>query len=225
MCKVISVLIVDDHPLILEGLSNILNSISDINGRYEFKIQTAKDSDTALLQIEKAINSKPFDLVLLDISIPQSSDGQILSGEDLGLKIKCEFPNVKIVVLTSHNSNYRLHNILRELDPDGFLVKTEIDGALIMEAIDIVLKDPPFYSKAIIRLMRKHVSHNIVLDAIDRKILYHLNKGTLTKNIGGLVGLSQSAIEHRKSNLKIVFGVDKGNNRDLITKAEIAGFI
>lgn len=225
MCKETSVLIIDDHPFILEGLTNILYSLSDKNGKYNFNVSTAKDSDTALKEIKKSANNKPFDLVLLDISIPRSSDGKILSGEDLGLEIKCLFPKVKIVVLTMHNSNYRLHNILRELNPDGFILKTEMDSALITEALDIVLEEPPFYSKAILRLVRKHIAHNIFLDSIDRKILYHLNKGTLTKDIGDYVGLSQSAVEQRKSNLKTTFGIDKGNNRDLITKAEIAGFI
>ena len=109
MCKPIHVLIVEDEPLIIDVHTNALHAISDANGRYDFKIKSATNSDLALKAIDDAVKSTPFDLILLDISIPPSTDKRILSGEDLGIEIKSLFPRVKIVVFTSHNNNYRLH--------------------------------------------------------------------------------------------------------------------
>ncbi|WP_299117811.1 response regulator [uncultured Winogradskyella sp.] len=225
MCKPIHVLIVEDEPLIIDVLINALHAISDSNGLYDFKIRSATNSDLALKEVDRAIKSTPFDLILLDISIPPSKDKRILSGEDLGVEIKSLFPKVKAVVFASHNNNYRLNSILKSLDPDGFLIKSDITYTKLLEAINSVLQDPPYYSKAIQQLMRRHISHDFVLDKIDRQLLYHLNKGGKTKEIADLVNMSISAIEHRKSNLKTTFDVNGGSDRDLILKAELAGFI
>ncbi|RZN79964.1 MAG: response regulator transcription factor [Winogradskyella sp.] len=225
MCKPIHVLIVEDEPLIIDVLTNALHAISDSNGLYDFKIRSATNSDLALKEVDRAIKSTPFDLILLDISIPPSTDKRILSGEDLGVEIKSLFPKVKVVVFTSHNNNYRLNSILKSLDPDGFLIKSDITYVKLLEAINSVLQDPPYYSKVIQQLMRRHISHDFVLDKIDRQLLYHLNKGGKTKEIADLVNMSISAIEHRKSNLKTTFDVNGGSDRDLILKAELAGFL
>ena len=225
MCKPIHVLIVEDEPLIIDILTNALHAISDSNGLYDFKIRSATNSDLALKEVDRAIKSTPFDLILLDISIPPSTDKRILSGEDLGVEIKSLFPKVKVVVFTSHNNNYRLNSILKSLDPDGFLIKSDITYVKLLEAINSVLQDPPYYSKVIQQLMRRHISHDFVLDKIDRQLLYHLNKGGKTKEIADLVNMSISAIEHRKSNLKTTFDVNGGSDRDLILKAELAGFL
>ncbi|GGI58497.1 response regulator [Winogradskyella haliclonae] len=225
MCNPIHVLIVEDEPLIIDVLTNALNAISDSNGLYDFKIRSATNSDLALKEVDRAIKSIPFDLILLDISIPPSTDKRILSGEDLGIEIKSLFPKVKVMVFTSHNNNYRLNSILKSLDPDGFLIKSDITYVKLLDAINSVLQEPPYYSKAIQQLIRRHISHNFVLDKIDRQLLYHLYKGAKTQEIANLVHMSKSAIEHRKSNLKTTFEVDGGSDRDLILKAELAGFI
>ena len=225
MCEPINVLIVEDEPLIIDVLKNALNSISESNGRYDFKVKSATNSDLALNEIDRAVKSVPFDLILLDISIPPSSDKRILSGEDLGIEIKSLFPKVKVIVFTSHNNNYRLNNILKSIDPDGFLIKSDINYLKLLDAIQSVLQEPPYYSKAIQQLIRRHISNSFVLDKIDRQLLYHLHKGAKTSEIAELVCLSKSAVEQRKYGLKTTFEVDNGSDRDLIVKAEIAGFL
>lgn len=225
MNKTINVLIVEDEPLIIDSLERALDYLSNSEGAYDFVTKSATTSDIALKEIDKAIKSTPFDLILLDISIPASSDKRILSGEDLGAEIKGFFPSVKIIVFTSFNNNYRLNNILKSLDPDGFLIKSDITFSRLIDAINSVLKDPPYYSKAIQQLMRRHVSHDFVLDRIDRQLLYHLSKGAKTKDLSGVILLSKSAIEQRKRNLKELFGVNSCDDRSLLIKAELGGFI
>jgi len=56
-------------------------------------------------------------------------------------------------------------------------------------------------------------------------MLYHISKGAKTKDLINIVCLSKSAIEFRKRNLKALFGIDSGNDRKLILKAEQHGFI
>ena len=163
--------------------------------------------------------------MLLDINLRASTDKKFLSGEDLGIEIKKFFPDVKIVVLTSHNNNYRLNNILKSLDPLGFLIKTETDFAILIEALDSVLGDSPYYSKAILQLMRRHITNDFALDKIDRQLLYQLSKGLKMKDLSNIIPLSQSAIELRKRNLKELFEMEEGNDRNLLLKAEERGFI
>ncbi len=225
MKEPINVLIVEDQPLITRSLKNALKHLSDANGSLDFKIHTAINCDLALLEIDKAVKGTPFDLVLLGINIPPSSDRKLLSGEDIGLELKGLFPKVKIIVFTSRNTNFKLNNILRSVNPDGFLVKSDIDFDDLIVAINTVLFEPPYYSKRILRLIRRHVSNDFVLDKIDRQLLYQLSKGTKTKDLPNIVRLSKSGIERRKRNLKEVFNIENEDDLMLLKLAEEKGYI
>jgi DNA-binding NarL/FixJ family response regulator len=225
MSKTLNVLIVEDEPLIINILITALNQITESKGIFDFNIKSATDCDAANLEIQKAVRTKPLDLVLLDISLPASKDGKLLSGEDLGIEVRHFFPEVKIIVFTSHNNNYRLNNILKSLNPDGFIIKSDIDFNKLLEALNAVLEEMPYYSKAVLQLMRRHIFNDFTLDKIDRQILYQLSKGAKTKHLTDTIPLSTSAIEARKRNLKELFGVDQGDDRNLILKAEERGFI
>lgn len=225
MDKIINVLIVEDEPLIINALEMAFNAISESNGFLDFKIKSATNCDSGLEEITKAVNSKPFDLVLLDINIPASKDKKLLCGEDLGIELKNYFPNVKIIVFTSHNNNFRLNSIIKSLNPDGFIIKSDIDFSKLIEAINSVLDNLPYYSKAILQLMRRHMVNDFTLDKTDRQLLYQISKGAKMKHLHDIIHLSKSAIEQRKRNLKELFEVEDGEDRSLIIKAEERGFI
>ncbi|WP_299101962.1 DNA-binding response regulator [uncultured Winogradskyella sp.] len=225
MNKPINILIIEDEPLTITMFIAAFNYISENNGQFDFRIKSVNNSDSALIEINKAINKTPFDLVLLDINIPASKDKKILCGEDLGIELINTFPKVKIMVITSHNNNYRLNSILKAINPDGFLIKSEIDFSILIEAFKSVLIEIPYYSKAVIKLMRRHVINDFTLDKIDRQLLYQLSKGAKMKHLFDIIPLSKSAIELRKRNLKELFNVENGDDMHLLIKAEQLGFI
>ena len=225
MNKKIKTLIVEDEPLMIQPMKLALNQLSESNGLLDFEILTSLDCDTAVNEIERAVKSEPFDLVLLDINLKPSANGKYLSGEDIGVEIRRFFPNAKIIVLTSHNNNYRLNNILKTLNPDGFLIKSDVDFAKLLDALKTVIEDTPYYSRAILKLMRRHIINDFTLDRIDRQLLYQLSKGAKMKHLSDVIPLSKSAIELRKRNLKEVFGVEEGDDRNLLIRAEECGFI
>lgn len=99
-------LIIDDHPLISEAYKSAFLFYQRKNESVSFDISVCHDCDTARDAIHKfAESSDTLDIVFLDISLPPSKDGKILSGEDLGLKINQMLPATKIIVSTSFNDN------------------------------------------------------------------------------------------------------------------------
>ena len=80
------VLIIDDHPLIVEAYETALKYYSKHNVNMEFSIHKAHNCDGGRQLIKRVFRLRKKDsIIFLDINLPQSKDGVILSGEDLGL--------------------------------------------------------------------------------------------------------------------------------------------
>jgi len=197
-----SVLIIDDHPLISAAYKSALDYLSSVDKKLNFVTDVANTCSKAYKKILKASEEEVIDLIFLDIKLPPSKDGKILSGEDLGLIINELLPDSKIIISTTFNDNYRVHSIFKNINPDGFLIKNDINPKELVTAIKTVLKDPPYYTKTVIKLLRKQVSNKLVLDKIDRKLLYELSIGTKTKDLPGILPLSIAGVERRKRHLK-----------------------
>jgi len=221
--KEIKVLIVDDHPMIIEGYKNALLGIN--SDEMTLRIDTADSCDDAFTKIKNASSGAPYDVIFLDIKLPPSEDGKIISGEDLGIKVKELLPDTKVVILTMFNNNFRIHNILKNINPDGFLVKSDVTSDELMRAFQVVLTDPPYYSHTVTKLLRTRIINEVVLDDIDRNILFHLSKGIKTKNLTEYIPLSLAAIEKRKRHLKEVFDVEKKGDESLLEQARNTGFL
>ncbi|MFI1744678.1 response regulator [Thalassobellus sediminis] len=225
MTELINVLIIEDHPLIVSAYENALKLISKKNSRLEFEIDVATNCDIAYKKIKEASNTKKAYFIFLDIKLPPSKNGKIISGEDLGVKIKMLLPNAKIIVATTYNDNYRINSIFKSINPDGLLIKNDLCPKELVNAIESVIGNTPYYSKSVVQLMRKQVSNDLVIDELDRKILYELSRGTKMNELPEIVTLSISAIEKRKRTLKELFNLDKKDDRGLIKIAEEKGFI
>lgn len=224
--KKYSVLIIEDHPLISGAYKRALNYYSKQNESITFYIQTAQNCDSAFELINDFFTKqKNLDIVFLDIKLPPSIDGKILSGEDLGLKINKLLPDTKIIVSTTLNDNYRIHSIFKNLDPDGFLIKNDIELEDLIKTIDTVLNDLPYYSSTVVKLLRKQIANEFLLDNIDRKILYELSIGTRMKDLPSILPLSMAGIEKRKRHLKHIFDVKNLDDKVLLLIAKEKGFI
>jgi len=226
MLKPYTILIIDDHPLIVEAYKTAIKQAETQQNQFQFKVTSAEDADQALAIINqfKQQNSSP-DLVILDIKIPPSSDGKILSGEDLAPVLKANFNNLKLIVSTTFNNNYRLNCILKQINPDGLLVKNDITSKTLEEAMITVINQPPFYSKTVLQLLRKTVSSNYLIDEIDRRLLYEISIGTRMNELPEIINLSKTALEKRKRNLKEVFKVQNNDDRSLIIQAKKEGYV
>ncbi|WP_346881809.1 DNA-binding response regulator [uncultured Algibacter sp.] len=218
-----NVLIIEDHPLIIDVYISSLERIKAENNEFDFNIDIANDCDTAYLKIQEDVKKQSINIVFLDIKLPPSADGEITSGEDLGKKIRVLLSDVKIVIATTYNDNYRINNIFKNVNPDGFLIKNDLDPKELILAMNNIVNNIPYYSKTVIEFMRRQTSNELLLDTIDRKILHELSQGSKLSELAEILPLSISALERRKRILKEMFLVD--NDKDLFRIAEEKGFI
>lgn len=225
MIKPLNTLIVEDHQLIIDSYTRALDHVSILNSELSFNISTAKNCEDANMEIERAIETNLIDLVFLDISLPPSRNKKLLSGDDLGLKLRSHFPKVKILVCTHLNNNYRLVNILKNIKPDSLLLKSDLDFNILTEAINNVIGDTPYYSKPILKLVRQHISNDFNLDDIDRQMLYHLSLGFKTIELPEVIHLSIAGIEKRKRRLNQIFNNEKKTDKSLLRLARDSGFL
>ena len=225
MKKKLKILIVDDHPMIVEAYKNIL--ISSNLKAYALTIDSANDCETAIGRIKESAENSHYDMLFLDIKLPPSHDGEIISGEDLAIYAKKLLPKAKIVILTMFNENHRIHNILKSVNPDGLLIKVDLTSDELLNAFDKILNDPPYYSSTVAQYFRKQTTNSTesLLDDINRKIIFFISKGVKTKNLTNHVNLSLSAIEKRKVQIKNLLELENANDEELIMEAKNRGFI
>ena len=76
-----------------------------------------------------------------------------------------------------------------------------------------------------IKLLRKQISSDYLLDKIDRQLLHELSIGTKMKDLPDVLPMSIAGIERRKRQLKEMFNVEDCEDRELILKAKEMGFI
>lgn len=221
--KSIRILAVDDHEMTILGYKYILEDIDFTD--YSIHVDIANSYDLGKEKIEISAKSLRYDILFLDIQLFSSEEKRSQTGEDLGILARKVIPETKVVFMSSFNDNYRINSILKSVNPDGYMVKSDIDPKSLKELVNTIMVTPPYYSSKALVAIRKRMSNDIVLDENDRKILYHLSLGTKTKDIVNYVSISLPSIENRKRHLKTIFGIDKQNDFALISEAKERGFI
>jgi DNA-binding NarL/FixJ family response regulator len=223
MTQQIKILMVDDHPMIIEGYQNTL--LATRKEHQELSIDIAHDCDMANQLIKKSANDQPYNVCFFDISLPASKDGLITSGEDLAKIARTYLPNAKVVILTMFNESFRVHNIIKEVNPEGLLIKSDLTSSELAEAFQHILLHPPYYSSTVNNFLNTSLTSDIYLDDINRKILHLLSQGVKTKNLKDYIGLSLSGIEKRKKYLKVLFNIEDGKDETLLNEARSKGFL
>jgi DNA-binding NarL/FixJ family response regulator len=218
----INILIVDDHPFIIEAYKNAIKGYNT-KGEYEFSITQAKDCKTGYEAITEA--PAPFGIAFFDLSMPIYEEKGIFSGEDLAQLIKDGMPECKIILLTMHTELLKINTILKNINPNGLVIKNDLTFDELLVAFDKILKGDNYYSQTVVKLVSQVQYDHIEIDAFDKQILFQLSKGTKTKDIPQYVPLSLSAVEKRKLNLKDLLDIKGGSDIDLIREAKNKGML
>ncbi|AJR02602.1 response regulator [Siansivirga zeaxanthinifaciens] len=224
MIEKLRILMIDDHPMIIEGYQNTLLFTKKQN--QELLIDIANNCDQAIKLIDKALeNNFNYNVLFVDISLPPSTDGLMTSGEDIAVYVRKVLPEAKIIILTMFNESFRIHNIIKTIGPEGFLIKSDLTSSELASAFQAVLNNPPFYSGTVNSIMRKMSNSDVVIDEKNRKILHLLSQGIKTKNLVSHLDISLSAIEKRKKQLREIFDVQDGEDETLLNEARKKGFV
>lgn len=221
--KNIRILAVDDHEMTTLGYKYILEGAKFDD--FEVKVEIAKSYDVGKEKIESSARALQYDIILMDIQLFPSKAKDNRNGEDLGILARELVPKSKVVFMSSFSDTYRIDSICKSVDPDGYMVKSEIDEESLLAMVKTVTADSPYYTASALKVFRRRMANDIVVDEQDKKILYQLSIGTRTKDIPTLISASHATVESRKRQLKTLFGIDNGNDFALIEQAKERGFL
>ncbi len=216
----VTVLMIDDHPPIIEGYKAILSY-----NPYGYMLNTTTvfscESAYELLSTTKT----SFDLVMIDYTMPPYPEKSIHSGADLVPIIRQYLPKTKIMMMTSHSESLLLRKLKNECNPEGLLVKSDFHAEEFLDAFDKIVKGGNYYSSTIKSLKQEVKENAKALDGYNRQIIMLLSQGIQTKNLPEYLNLSKSAIDKRKVFIKEFFDVEKGTDEDILREARKQGLI
>ena len=206
MDKMISVIIVDDHPLVLNGLQFILRNSKTIDLKGCFV--SAIDS-LAFLKTETV------DVVLMDINMPE------MNGIDATIEIKKKYSQTHVVAISNLNEASVAERMLQS-GASGYLLKNIAANELI-QAIQDINNDQKIVSKEMQVAMEDRNTEIPVVTPREKEVLALLAEGKTTPEIADLLFISKLTVETHRRNLLQKFNVS--NAASLIHKAAEMKFI
>ncbi len=219
-----TILVVDDHPMTVDSYINLLSDIESLQEDTHFIKSFSGQDAFHKINICAAQNEK-IDLALLDINLPAFEEYNIFSGIELAKVIKNKFPECKLIFLTMRSEPVLVDKILKDLSPEGFISKNDINFETFPVICKGIIEGEIFRSETIINSQRELFKKNINWDIYDSQILMLLADGVKTINIPDFVPLSMSSIEKRKANIKAQLINGTGNDKELIHCAKRLGLI
>lgn len=194
----ITILIIDDHPLVTDGIKTMLQSEN-----YMQVADTAKTGKEALVFLER----QPVDVILLDISLPDM-DGLVLCE-----LIRTKNKTTKIIGVTSANDTGIITQFLHR-GGNGYLLKNMERDELI-HAIHRVLEGHVYLSKeANEKVLQQYQSLNTALHQMpvltrrEKEILALLSEGLTGPQIADKLFLSTYTVETHRKNMLQKFNVN-----------------
>ena len=220
--SIVKILMVDDHPSMLEGYKLIL-SYNDLG--LEIITTAAHNCKTAYEIITDPLKKNFFDLAFLDYSLPIYEEMNVNNGKDLALLLKHHSPKTKIAILTSHTETLLLYDIIKNVAPIGLLVKSDFSADELLLAFEMILNSETYHSPTVKLSLKEMLAREKYLDDVNRKILSLLVSGIRTKDMPEILGISLSTIEKRKNQIRMYLNFLKATDNELIKEAKKQGLI
>lgn len=207
--KAARIFIVDDHPVMRRGLSQIIEDIDDL--------ETAGEARGAEEALQKMAEVNP-DLVLIDVSLGDRS------GLELIKDLKVRHPDLKMLVLSMHDESLFAERAVRA-GALGYVNKNEPTETVIA-AMRHVLEGRIFLSdKVTNQIVQRAASggHQPVPSPIERlsdrelEVFQMIGEGMITKQIAAKLHLSTKTIETYRENIKTKLNL--GNSSELMRHA------
>jgi len=203
------IFIVDDHPIVREGLSLMMNREPDLMVCGE-----AEEATTAL----QAITATRPDFLIVDISL-NGPDGL-----DLLKSIRLRFPNLPVLILSMHDESIYAERALRA-GAHGYIMKQEASEK-VMFAVRQILDQKVYVSDRVAnRMLQQYINgspmeeHSPVAVLSDREleVFRLIGEGHSTRMIADELHLSVKTVESYQAHIKDKLSLRNG--RELVQRA------
>jgi DNA-binding NarL/FixJ family response regulator len=217
-----NVLVVDDHPMTVEGYINALSAAPF--GIYQSAFTKANNCEEAYSSILRSSASKEsFDLAIIDKSLPGYEEKSILCGSDLAIFIREMIPNCKIIMITAHSEIIIVYEIYKNVRPDGLIIKNDITAEKLQQAVMEIMKGNSYQSITVKNCINEIWKKELMVEDHNRQILFYLSKGFKIKELEEAICLTTSTIQKRIIKMKKIF--EATDDSGLVKEAIKQGFI
>ncbi|OZQ76376.1 response regulator transcription factor [Paenibacillus odorifer] len=189
------IVIADDHAIVRSGFSMILNFQDDIE-----VIGAAADGREAYIMVAKF---RP-DILIMDLSMPPGESGLVATG-----KIKEDYPDTKILILTMHDDDEYLFHVLKN-GASGYVLKSAPDEELLLAIRTIYEGGTYIHPKMATALVREFIKQDKsagtedlfeLLSKRELEILPLIAKGYGNKEIAEKLFISVKTVEAHKAKI------------------------
>lgn len=202
----ISALIVDDHPIVAEGIRKL---IQDSDTAQVIGVAGTGKACLDFLRWERP------DVVLLDIGLPD------ISGIELCNKIKSKSPSVKILALTTFNERSTVVRMMKN-GADGYILKNSETWEII-EAIQAVYAGRKYLCDNAQSLLKASSSEELLLTDREREVLKLIGEGLTNLEIAERLFISPLTVDSHRKNL--ITKLQARNTASLIRIASEKGLL
>jgi DNA-binding NarL/FixJ family response regulator len=189
MTNAIRILLVDDHPLVRDGLRARLEAVP------HFRVVAEAGSGSEAL--ERAADA---DLVLMDINMRGGS------GIEATAQLTARYPDIAVLILSMHD---KLEYVAQAMQAGarGYVLK-DAPGKDIVLAIETVMSGGIYYSAALARQLARPALHDNQLTGREQQVLRHIANGQSNKQIARALDLSVRTVETHRLNIKRKLGIE-----------------
>jgi DNA-binding NarL/FixJ family response regulator len=189
--KPVRIMLVDDHPLVRDGLRARLEAVP------HFRVVAEAGSGAEALAMLGAFH---VDLVLMDITM---RDG---SGIEATLHLSRSHPDIAVLILSMHD---KLEYVTQAMQAGarGYVLK-DAPGKDIVLAIDTVMAGGIYYSAPVARQLARPAIPDNQLTSREQEVLRHIANGESNKRIARELDLSVRTVETHRLNIKRKLGIE-----------------
>lgn len=184
----IKVAITDDHPLLLEGLKNILGNSSTID---------VVDCFKNVSEMNEGLAKQAVDILLLDINLADTNSIELIK------PIKKKYSNLRIIILSVHNELPVINSTLAE-GALGYIQKNA-SVSEILEGITAVYDGEQFLCSQTQSVLKKKSADGLnqvpKLTRREKEILAEAAKGLTTNQMAEKLFISPHTVESHRKNL------------------------
>lgn len=188
MSEKIKVLVADDHQLFVDGVKLILKKHPEVQ-----VVAEAGDGVSLLAQLKETA----VDLVITDLSMPG------MKGIELVKSIKLNHPQIKLLVVTMHNEQEIISEIL-QAEAEGYVLKNS-GKTEMLEAVDDLMNGKTHYDKEVLHLLVQKIKSEKQpilkvkpLSERELQILALIIEEHTSKEIAEQLGISKQTVDtHR----------------------------